>query len=143
MTDNHQTRESGRINVGRDRDGFGTQPPSRGGNASSVDGNRPIIIGALYLGSFITGITGLIGIVLAHMWSGDARGTWAESHYTYLIRTFWFGLLGTIIGGLLTLVLIGFFVLLAVGIWFGVRSVLSLVKASKQEPMPDPDTLWF
>ena len=142
MTDDHQTRESGRINLGSGQESYDNRPATRS-NADSVDGNRPVIVGALYLASFITGITGIIGVVLAHMWRGDARGTWAESHYTYLIRTFWFGLLGSIIGGLLTLVLIGFFVLLAVAIWFGVRSVLSLVKASRQEPMPDPDTLWF
>ena len=143
MDENNRPRESGRINVGDERESFGTQPPARSGDVSTADGNRPVIVGALYLASFLTGITGLVGVVLAHMWASDARGSWAESHYTYLIRTFWFGLLGTIVGALLTIILVGFLVLLFVAVWFGVRSVLSIVKASKGEPMPNPETLWF
>ena len=142
MNNETPERESGRIHVGGDRPGYTDRQVSRS-NTDGVDSNRPVIIGALYLASFITGITGIIGIVLAHIWSDEARGSWAESHFTYLIRTFWFGVLGSIIGALLTVVLVGFLVLLVVTIWFGVRSVLSLVKASKGEPMPNPETLGF
>jgi uncharacterized membrane protein len=38
---------------------------------------------------------------------GDARGTWAESHYRWQIRTFWFALLWLIIGVLLIMTLVG------------------------------------
>ena len=143
MDNSQQPRESGRIDVGADRNGFGTQPPARTGNVSGVDSNRPVIVGALYLASFLTGITGLVGVVLAHIWEGEARGTWAESHYTYLIRTFWVSFVASIVAGLLMLVLVGFLLFPLIAIWFGVRSVLSLIKASKQEPMPDPKTLLF
>ena len=105
--------------------------------------NGPTIVAVLYLASFITGVTGIVGIVLAHVWQGENRAPWEASHYTYLIRTFWFGLLGSVIGFILTLILIGFFVLLAVAVWVGVRSVLSLVRAQRAEPMPDPQTLLF
>ena len=142
MDNSQQPRETGRINVGGERDSFGSRPPAHGSNTSGVDSNRPVIVGALYIASFFTAFTGLIGVVLAHIWAGDARGTWAESHYTYLIRTFWFGLLGTVVGALLTIILVGFLVLMFVAVWFGVRSVLSIVKASKGEPMPNPETLW-
>ena len=143
MDDNNQPRETGRINLGADRDGFGTQPPARSGNTSDVDGNRPVIVGALYHGSVQTGIPGRVGVVLAHIWEGEARGTWAESHYTYLIRTFWFSFIASIAAFLLMFVIVGVFLFPLIAIWFGVRSVLSLVKASKQEPMPDPKTLLF
>ncbi len=143
MDNSQQPRESGRINVGEDRDGFGTQPPARSGNMAGVDSNRPVVVGALYLASFLTGITGLVGVVLAHIWEGEARGTWAESHYTYLIRTFWISVIAGIAAFLLMFVLVGFLLFPLIAIWFGVRSVLSLVKASKQEPMPDPKTLLF
>ena len=143
MDNTDQPRETGRINVGADRDSFGTRPPARSGNRSDADGNRPVIVGALYLASFLTGITGLVGVVLAHIWEGDARGTWAESHYTYLIRTFWFSFIASIAAFLLMFVMVGFLLFPLIAIWFGVRSVLSLVKASKQEPMPDPKTLLF
>ncbi|GMN03530.1 DUF4870 family protein [Erythrobacter sp. MTPC3] len=105
--------------------------------------NNPAIISLLYLGSFLTGFSGLVGIVLAHIWQGEDKEEWAASHYTYLIRTFWIGLVGSLISFILMLVFIGFLTMLAVGMWFGVRSVLSLVKAQRCEPMADPQTLLF
>ncbi len=114
-------------------------PPSTGG----FDANRPTIVSLLYLASFVTGITGLVGIVLAHIWRTEPHDAWMDSHYTYLIRTFWFGLVACVIAGLLTIVVIGILLLPVIAIWVGVRSVLSLVKAQRQEPMPDPETLLF
>lgn len=109
-------------------------------SSSSFDFNQPTIIAALYLGSFITGFSGLIGIVLAHVWESDNSEEWAASHFTYLIRTFWIGLIATII---LAITIIGFVVIWLPWIWMIVRSVMSIVKAQKQEPMPDPKTLLF
>ncbi|MEQ8771503.1 MAG: hypothetical protein RIC51_01510 [Erythrobacter sp.] len=124
-----------------------TEPtdPGRGGPpaGSGFDFNQPTVIALLYLLSFVTGITGLIGIVLAHVWQGDNREAWAASHFSYLIRTFWFGLLASFVAGLLSLVLIGFLLFPVIAVWVGVRSVLSLVKAQKHEPMPDPGPLLF
>ncbi|QFT76651.1 hypothetical protein [Erythrobacter sp. THAF29] len=111
--------------------------------SSGFDFNQPTIISLLYLGSFLTGVSGLVGIVLAHVWQGENKEEWAASHFTYLIRTFWIGLVASIISIVLILVAIGFLLIPLVTIWFGVRSVLSLVKAQKREPMPDPDTLLF
>ena len=64
-----------------------------------------------------------------------------QSHYTYLIRTFWFGLLGSVIGVVLSVVLIGIPIVIAVAVWVIIRSVVSLLKAQKHEPMPNPETL--
>ncbi len=114
-------------------------PPATGG----FDTNRPTIISLLYLAGFVTGITGFVGVVLAHIWQGESDEPWLASHYTYLIRTFWIGLAASIVGAILTLVLIGLPLLLAAAVWVGVRSVLSLVKAQKREPMPEPQTLLF
>ncbi|MEP2735547.1 MAG: DUF4870 domain-containing protein [Erythrobacter sp.] len=114
----------------------GSPTPSAGG----FDANRPTIISLLYLGSFITGISGLVGIVLAHVWSGEEQEPWLASHYTYLIRTFWIGFVASIIGVVLSIVLIGIPLLMATAVWVGVRSIMSLIKAQKQEPMPDPET---
>jgi len=113
------------------------------GNNSGFDLNQPTIISLLYLGSFITGVSGLVGIVLAHVWQGENQDNWAASHFTYLIRTFWIGFIASIIAAVLTFVLIGLILLPLIAIWVGVRSVMSLIKAQKQEPMPDPATLLF
>jgi len=113
------------------------------GPNSGFDFNQPTIISLCYLGSFVTGITGLVGIVLAHVWQGDDQEAWAASHYSYLIRTFWIGFAASIVASILTFVLIGLLLFPVIAIWVGIRSVMSLLKAQKKEPMPDPETLLF
>ena len=113
-----------------------TPPVAAGG----FDFNQPTVISLLYIASWLTGITGIVGVVLAYMWKGQPKAEWEVSHYHYLIRTFWLGLLGSVIGIVLMVVLIGLFVLLAVAVWVLVRSVMSLINAQKRQPMPNPDT---
>ena len=83
------------------------KPTPRPAN-SGFEFNNPTIISLLYLASFITGITAIVGVVLAFVWRDEPKADWEISHYQYLINTFWIGLLGSIIGFLLTIVLIGF-----------------------------------
>lgn len=109
------------------------------------DFNRPTIVGLLYLASWLTGgIAGIIGGVLAFVWKGEAQEQWETTHYTYLINTFWIMVVGTVLAVMLTVTIIlaifGIPLGFAVGIWATVRSVLSLVKAQRREPMPNPGT---
>ena len=114
--------------------------PPLGQPTGGFDLNRPTIISLLYLSSFVFGVTSIIGVVLAYVWKGEPHEQWQSSHYRYLFRTFWLGLIGGFIGLLLAIVLIGFLILLAVAVLVIVRCVLSLVNAQKQAPMPDPET---
>ncbi|MBB6123914.1 DUF4870 family protein [Sphingobium subterraneum] len=108
--------------------------------APGFEFNRPTIIGLLYVGAYITGISGIIGLVLAYVWKGEPHEPWEATHYTYLIRTFWIGLLGVFLGVLTLIVGIGFLILAGLCIWTLVRIVLSLVNAQKRAPMPNPQT---
>jgi uncharacterized membrane protein len=120
-------------------------------NATPVGGfdfNRPTIVSLLYLGSWVTGgLTGLIGAVLAFIWKGEAQEAWESTHYAYLINTFWIMVVGTILAVLLTITIIlaifGIPLGIGVGIWATVRAVMSLVKAQRREPMPNPGTWGF
>lgn len=103
-------------------------------------GDNAKLIYILYLVSLLVGITSIIGLVMAYLNRGDARGTWAESHYTYQIRTFWIGLLYGFISVLLMFVLIGFLLILGVAIWWIVRCVKGLQWASAGQPVPDPQS---
>lgn len=109
--------------------------------ASGFEFNRPVVISILYLVGLINGLTTVIGVILAYVWRGEPAEEWERGHYIYLIRTFWFGLLGGVIAAVLTLVLIGFLSLGIVGLWMLARSVNSLVRAGARQPIPDPDTL--
>ena len=114
-------------------------PPASGGG---FDFNHPTVIGLLYVASFVTGVTAIVGVILGYIWRGDRPEGWEATHLTYLIRTFWIGLVASIVGVVLTAVLIGIPILIAAAVWFLVRSVLSIVRAQRREPMPDPETLW-
>lgn len=118
------------------------QPPAPAPQAqsSSFDFNHPTIISALYLSSFVLGVTVIIGVVLAYVWKGETHADWETSHYDYLIRTFWIGLIGSVISFILMIVLIGFLLWVAVAVLVVVRCVLSLINAQKQMPMPNPET---
>ena len=117
-------------------------PPSTApqSQSSSFDFNHPTIVSALYLSSFVLGVTVIIGVVLAYVWKGEPHAEWETSHYDYLIRTFWIGLIGSVISFILMIVLIGFLLWIAVAVLVVVRSVLSLINAQKQIPMPNPET---
>ena len=118
----------------------------KGNSQLSFLGNRPLVISLLYCATFFTGITGLIGVVLAYLFRDAAQEEWEVSHYPYLIRTFWIFILSVSLviaaaimmmgdvrlGGLL-LIPAGVLVLLS-----GVRAVMSLINAALEKPMPSP-----
>lgn len=93
----------------------------------------------LYLASLVIGISGLVGVVLAYLNRGKSGG-WVESHYTYQIRTFWIGLLYVLISLVLAMAIVGFILMIAVAIWFIVRVVIGLQKASTGQPVENPQS---
>lgn len=97
------------------------------------------VIYVLYLVSFVIGVTAVIGIVIAYLNRGKAGG-WIETHYTWLIRTFWIGLLGGFVSVLLMIVGIGFLLALAVAVWVIVRCVVGLQAVSRGEPIRNPES---
>lgn len=107
------------------------------------DFNRPTIVSLLYLGGFITGVSAIVGLVLAYVWKGEPHAGWEESHFRYLIRTFWIGLLFSVVAGVLAMILIGFLLFPLIAIWFIVRCVKALLAAQKREPLADPATWMF
>jgi uncharacterized membrane protein len=111
-------------------------PSTPGSQSPGFDFNRPTIISLLYLSTFVFGITLIVGVVLAYVWKGEAHADWESSHYDYMIRTFWIGLIGSVI----SFILMGFLVWIAVAVLVVVRCVLSLISAQKQAPMLNPQT---
>jgi uncharacterized membrane protein len=105
-------------------------------NATNVN-----IIYYLYLASIVVGVTAIVGVIMAYM--NRSAGDWLDTHYTYQIRTFWIGLLYGLIGAVLTMVVIGIAVLIAVVVWWIVRCVKGLKLAGAKQPVPDPNTwMW-
>lgn len=90
--------------------------------ATGPDTTVALVVYALFLANFVTGFTIIVGVIVSYVYHGNGP-RWLDEHYRYQIRTFWIGLLYLSIASLLTLVLIGFPLLLALAVWFIVRCV--------------------
>lgn len=93
------------------------------------------VVYVLYALSYITGITGIVGIIINYIKREDAAGTWLESHFTWQIRTFWYGLLWCVIGWLTLVILIGFLILFAGFCWMVYRIVKGWLNLNDNKPM--------
>jgi len=68
----------------------------------------------------VFGVVGIIAVIVCYVKRDDAAGTWVSSHFTWLIRTFWWSLLWSVLGWL-TLLTLGWILIgipIALGIWF-------------------------
>ncbi|MDV6315783.1 hypothetical protein [Idiomarina sp. HP20-50] len=89
----------------------------------------------LYALSLIIPFASIAAVILAYLKRSESRGTWVESHFNWLIKTFWVAVVGTIIGIILMFVVIGYFVLLAVTIWVIYRVIRGWIALSENKPV--------
>jgi uncharacterized membrane protein len=80
------------------------------------------VIYVLYLVTLISGITAIVGVVMAYMYRDEAPD---------------FGLLYSIVAGILCTILIGFALFFVIAIWWIIRCVKGLRHLDKREPYPD------
>ena len=108
----------------------------------SLEGGTQENVMLIYIGyllSIALGVTALIGVVMAYVNRPDSEG-WVRDHYTFLIRTFWIGMLYGLAGVVLSIVVIGVPILILASIWWIVRCVQGLRYASRQQPIPTPQS---
>jgi uncharacterized membrane protein len=102
-----------------------------------------IIIGiagaATVIGSFVGSVPSLLAVLLNYITRGDARGTWADSHYRWQIRTFWYALLWAIVGWVMIFTVIGVVVgapiLVALTLWLIYRIGRGWLRLRDRRPM--------
>ena len=97
--------------------------------------NIAMVVYALQALSFLWGVTAIIGIVINYVKREDARGTLYESHFEWQIRSFWWGLLWSVVGVILIFVLVGFFILFATWVWMIYRVVKGWLKLNEGKPV--------
>ena len=90
---------------------------------------------ALYAISCIIGITAIAAIIINYLKRDDVAGTWVASHFEWQIKTFWYALVGAIVSWLLMFILIGFPMLLAVGVWAIYRIVKGWLALNDGKPV--------
>lgn len=115
-------------------------PPSRPQENWLEPGKLNVqLVYGLYILGLIVGVSSIIGVVIAYINRGKTGG-WIETHYTWAIRTFWIGLLFSLISLVLTFVVIGVVGFIATLVWFVVRVVIGLQKAGREEPIANPQS---
>lgn len=77
----------------------------------------------------------IVAVVLNYVRKDEVSGTWLESHFRWQIRTFWFGLLWFVIGGILTVIFVGFVVLFVAWIWMIYRIVKGWLNLTENKPI--------
>ena len=108
----------------------------------AADKMLAIAIYLLYCVGYFTGISALIGVIIAHV-KVDDTDPMLRSHYQFQIRTFWIGLLYLVIGSLLCVILIGFLVLVWWFVWSLVRIVKGILWVSENKPIANPQSWLF
>lgn len=120
-------------------------------HATDEDRTLPAVCYGLYLLGLTHGLTAIIALIIAYA-SRDQAGPRMQSHYIWMIRTFWIGIGAFLIGLVLFIVSVPLsFILigipgLAIGgvlmgcgwIYTAVRLVIGLVHLSRGEAMPRP-----
>jgi uncharacterized membrane protein len=87
-------------------------------------------------GFLLPPVVWIVAVVINYVKRDDVRGTWLESHFTWQIRTFWWGLLWAVIGAILFIVIVGWFVLVADAIWIIYRIVKGWLNLAEGKPVP-------
>ena len=95
------------------------------------------IVYALQAASLFTGtLTLFAGIIINYVRREDVQGSWVESHFRWQIKTFWYSLIWMVIGGVMTIFLIGWAILLAASLWLIYRLVKGWIYLNEHRPMP-------
>lgn len=93
------------------------------------------VVYALQALSFLFGFTAVVGVVINYVKRDDAAGTLYESHFTWQIRSFWWGLLWCAIGLLLAILIVGFAVLFVAWVWMIYRVVKGWLRLNDGRPV--------
>lgn len=124
----------------------GHDPGNGPGASLSEVVNNPMTVPraayALYALAAVTGFPMLVGVIVAYIARGEAP-TWLQSHYTFLIRTFWYLIALVIVGAALAFFLVGFVLLWVLPLWLVVRVVRGWLLLENRKPVPDPESWLF
>jgi uncharacterized membrane protein len=131
-----------------------------GAPAGGFQFNAPTVVSLLYLATYFTAFSAIVGVVLAYVWRRQAVPEWQQSQLAYLVRTFWLGLGGyalgaAVIGGAaLTLsgdfalpeavpiiaIIAGIAELMLLTLLLLFRCAFVIVNAQQRVPMAKPDS---
>ena len=81
------------------------------------------------VGIFTAALPTLIALIVAYIKRPESRGTMFESHYDWLIFTFWVGIVGTVVSSLTGWILgLGFLIYAVLSLWLLYRFVKGVLR---------------
>lgn len=98
--------------------------------------NLTLVVYILQGLSLFTGVPMLVGVIINYLKLDDSRGSWYESHFRWQIKTFWLGLLGTVLGYALLWILVGFAILGLTWLWCLYRVLRGFLAFNDGKPLP-------
>ncbi|MCR4379069.1 MAG: hypothetical protein NUV50_13365 [Rhodospirillales bacterium] len=104
--------------------------------------SMPRVTYALYAVSVVSGFPMLVGLIVAYVVRGEAPH-WLQTHYTFLIRTFWYFIALVLIGVALAFLLVGFMLLWLLPLWLAIRVVRGWLLLENKKPIPNPESWLF
>ncbi len=97
--------------------------------------NITLIVYALQAGAFLFGISAIVGVVINYVKRDEVQDTWLASHFKWQIRTFWWSLLGFVIGFLTWFIFIGILIYIVTYVWVIYRVVKGFLRFNSQQVM--------
>ncbi|MEQ1661450.1 MAG: hypothetical protein ABL877_02005 [Thiobacillus sp.] len=94
------------------------------------------VIYGLYGLALLTGITAIVAIVLNYLKREEVQNTWLQSHFSWQIRTFWWGVAWMILGTITYLILIGWAIWGVATVWYIYRIAKGWLNLNDGKPMP-------
>jgi uncharacterized membrane protein len=93
------------------------------------------LVYGLLAASLLIGVTAIVGVIINYARRDRVAGTWIESHFTWQIRTFWYGLLWTLIGFVTQVLIVGYGILIAILVWLLYRIIMGWMNLAEGRPM--------
>ncbi len=78
----------------------------------------------------------VIAVIISHIKVRETQSAFIRSHHSWLIRTFWWGLLWSLVCGVLTLVLVGYLGFAVLALWWLYRTIRGFINYGEKRPMP-------
>ncbi|WP_440993297.1 DUF4870 family protein [Cysteiniphilum litorale] len=101
------------------------------------------IIYILYIVGLFTGITALIGLIMAYVKRNEHDVSPAiKTHFDFQIKTFWYGLIYLILSIVLAFIIIGYLLYIWWVIWLVVRTIKGFMALDSDKAVTGKDGFW-
>ena len=99
--------------------------------------NLVLLVYILQAASFLVGVTFLAGVIVNYLKRDEVQGTWLATHFAWQIKTFWYAVLGFVVGFILLIVVIGGLILFLTSVWVIYRIIKGWLAFNDGKELPD------